>query len=168
MNIDGYHAAGNSYSYETRKTFSADSKSSTPDDIPIPVSTPEASSNVSPPSYFQSETYSNFQEDYRMNSAYIQVNEQRKDELQRIDESADETDSEADPETENFLEKYMSEGKEEEDEKSDSLTDYLLEALKGEEQDLNIPGNSYMSTEEKLEYYQNKFPELFPPGTFNA
>jgi|GEM_PF-7026013 len=163
MNIEGYHAAGNSYSYETRKTFSADSKSSTPDDIPIPVSTPEASPKVSPPSYFQGETYSNFQEDYRMNSAFIQVNEQRKDELQRIDEADDEADSEA----ENFLQKYVSEGEEEGDEKSESLTDYLLEALKGNEQELNVPGNSYMSVEDKLKYYETSFPELFPPGTFN-
>jgi len=151
MNVEGYHAAGNSYSYETRKTFSADSKLSTPDDIPIPVSTPEAAPKVSSSSDFQSETY--LQEDYRMNSAFIQVNEQRIDE--------------ADSETENFLQKYVSEGEEEGDEKSDSLTDYLLEALKGNEQELNVPGNSYMSAEAKLKYYETNFPELFPPGTFN-
>jgi hypothetical protein len=147
MNVEGCCVTGNSNSYGARKAFFADSKPfSIPADVPPPVST----SPVSTPDNFQSETYSNSQDDYRTGSAFMQVDSQRKYE----------TDKEEDV-TDNFLQKYVKEEEEEEEEKDERLVDYLLEALEGKEKELRMEGNSYMNAKVKLEYYQKNFPGLF-------
>jgi hypothetical protein len=145
MNISGYSDISSVNSYEARKASPAESESfSIPDDAPYPVSTPLVlASPDSFPSDFQSKIHSNSQDDYYTDSAYMQVDSQREYKAG------------------NFLQEYVSEEEEDEDKKDERLIDYLLEALKGEEKELRMEGNSYMDEKVKYEYLQKNFPGLF-------
>jgi hypothetical protein len=139
MDVISFRAIDNSNRYEARKAFLADSKS-----FEAPPSA-NASPPVSPPSNSKNETYSNSQYDYHTDSAFMQVDAQRK--------------------PSDFSQQNVNEEEEdEEDKKSDGLVEYLLEALDGKEKEVHASGNSYMSPETKLEYYQNNFPGLFNPS----
>jgi hypothetical protein len=152
MNVEGYCVTGNSSSYEAKKAFFAESK---PFSVSADASPPVSASPVSTPSNFQSETYPNLQDDYRMDSAFMQVDSQRKHEIDKEEEA------------DNFLKEYVKEEEEEEEEKNGRLVDYLLKALKGEEKELRMEGNSYMSAKEKEKYYQIHFPGLFSAASQN-
>jgi hypothetical protein len=145
MNVAG--VTGNSNSYEARKVSSAESESfSIPDGARPLVLTPPDSI----PSDLQRKIHSDSQDDYRMSSAFMQVDSQREYKTEKEE-----------GETDNFLQKYVSEEEEDEDKKDDKLVDYLLEALKGEEKELRMEGNSYMSAEDKKKYLKDNFPGLF-------
>jgi hypothetical protein len=153
MNIEGYSVTGSGNGYEAKKAFFADSKSfSIPDDVSPPVSI----SPVSTSDNLQNETSPNlYLHEYRMDSAFMQVDSQRKYEV----------DKEGEEKTDIFLQEYVKKEEEDEEEEEDGrLIDYFLKALKGEEEELRMEGNSYMSAEVKLEYYQKNFPGLFNPS----
>jgi hypothetical protein len=159
MNLVSFHAVDNSSRYEARKAFFADSK---PFSIPAaPPSAAEAPSaaKTPPPASTPSEASPNSRNDYCMDNAFMQVDSQRKNEIE-----------EEEGEAPNFLQQYVKKEEEEEEEKKDEkLLDYLIEALKGNEKELRMEGNSYMSDEEKFKYYQRHCPGLFgsPFGSSN-
>jgi hypothetical protein len=92
-----------------------------------------------------------------MDSAFMQIDLQRKYET----DEEEEKEVEEEKETDNSLKEYVREEEEEEGEKNGKLVDYLLEALKGKEKELRMDGNSYISAKEKEKYYQIHFPGLF-------
>ncbi len=134
MDVADCGVVANSGSYEAKRvSFAKGFTLERADPIPdLPIPTRTHSDS-------QSETYPNSQDDYRTSSAYAQVDSQR----------------------ENFLQEYVTEGEEDEEKKDDKLVDYLLEALKGEEKELRMEGNSYMDDEERKKFLMNHCPELF-------
>jgi hypothetical protein len=151
VNISGYSDISSIDSYEARKASSADSKSFSIPDVARPlVLTPPDSL----PSDFQSKIHSHSQDDYRMDNAYMQVDSQR------------EYKTAQEEETDNFLKAYIKEDEvEDEEKKHDELIDYLLKALKGEEKELRMEGNTYMDAEVKMEYIKKRCPGLFASKT---